>query len=75
MLYNTHTSLLLGTIIGLANALGYTLVAEGVETIDQAKALQGLGCSTLQGFFFSQAVSADEIPVLISSLAAETMGL
>ena len=67
MLYNAHTSLLLGTIIGLANALGYTLVAEGVETKDQALVLQGLGCNIVQGFFFSPAVPADDIPALINS--------
>jgi diguanylate cyclase (GGDEF)-like protein len=67
MLYNSHTSLLLGTIIGLANALDYTLIAEGVETKDQALVLQGLGCSIVQGFFFSPAVPADEIPALINS--------
>ena len=69
MLYNSHTSLLLGTIIGLANALGYTLVAEGVETKDQALVLQGLGCDIVQGFFFSPAVPADDIPALINSQA------
>ena len=66
MLYNSHTSLLLGTIIGLANALDYTLVAEGVETKDQALVLQGLGCSIVQGFFFSPAVPADDIPALVN---------
>ena len=68
MLYNSHTSLLLGTIIGLANALDYTLVAEGVETNDQALVLQGLGCNIVQGFFFSPAVPADDIPALINNL-------
>lgn len=67
MLYNSHTSLLLGTIIGLANALDYTLVAEGVETKDQALVLQGLGCNIVQGFFFSPAVPADDIPALLIS--------
>ncbi|OYV16937.1 MAG: response regulator receiver modulated diguanylate cyclase/phosphodiesterase, partial [Methylococcaceae bacterium NSM2-1] len=67
MLYNSHTSLLLGTIIGLANALDYTLVAEGVETKDQALVLQSLGCNIVQGFFFSPAVPADDIPALINS--------
>ena len=71
MLYNAHTSLLLGTIIGLANALGYTLVAEGVETKDQALVLQGLGCDIVQGFFFSPAVPADDIPALINSQASK----
>jgi len=67
MLFNSHTSLLLGTIIGLAKALDYTLVAEGVETKDQALVLQGLGCNIVQGFFFSPAIPADDIPALINS--------
>jgi diguanylate cyclase (GGDEF)-like protein len=67
MLYNSHTALLLGTIIGLAKALDYTLVAEGVETKDQALVLQGLGCNIVQGFFFSPAIPADDIPALIRS--------
>ena len=67
MLYNSHTSLLLGTIIGLANALDYTLVAEGVETEDQALVLQGLGCDIVQGYFFSPAIPAEDIPALINS--------
>ncbi|MDD5319666.1 MAG: EAL domain-containing protein [Methylococcales bacterium] len=67
MLYNPHTSLLLGTIIGLANALGYTIVAEGVETRDQATAIQELGCNIMQGFLYSPAVPANEIPALINT--------
>ena len=67
MLHNPHTSLLLGTIIGLANALGYTIVAEGVETRDQAIAIQELGCNIIQGFLYSPAVPANEIPALINS--------
>ena len=67
MLYNSHTSLLLGTIIGLANALDYTLVAEGVESKEQALILQSLGCNIVQGYFFSPAVPAEDIPALINS--------
>ncbi|MGR8999684.1 MAG: EAL domain-containing protein [Gammaproteobacteria bacterium] len=67
MLHNPHTSLLLGTIIGLANALGYTIVAEGVESRDQANAIQELGCNLIQGFLYSPAVAANEIPALINS--------
>jgi EAL domain-containing protein (putative c-di-GMP-specific phosphodiesterase class I) len=73
MLYNSHTSLLLGTIIGLANALGYTLVAEGAETRDQALVLQGLGCNIVQGFFFSPAIPADKIPALIRNHASRAL--
>jgi diguanylate cyclase (GGDEF)-like protein len=65
VLYNPHTSLLLGTIIGLANALGYTLIAEGVETKEQALAMHGLGCHIIQGYFFSRPVASEIIPDLL----------
>jgi diguanylate cyclase (GGDEF)-like protein len=66
VLYNPHTSLLLGTIIGLANALGYTLIAEGVETKEQALVMHGLGCHIIQGFYFSRPVSSEKIPALLN---------
>ncbi len=65
VLTNTHTSLLLGTIIGLANALDYTLVAEGVETKEQALVMHGLGCHIIQGYLFSRPVPCEQIPALI----------
>ncbi len=65
VLSNPQTPLLLGAIIGLANALDYTLVAEGVETKDQALVMHGLGCQLIQGFLFSRPVPSDQIPALI----------
>ncbi|MBK8815315.1 MAG: EAL domain-containing protein [Methylococcaceae bacterium] len=66
LLSNPHTPLLLGTIIGLANALNFTLVAEGVETRDQATVMFGLGCHVMQGYLFSRPVSGKEIPGLMA---------
>ena len=66
LLSNPHTPLLLGTIIGLANALNLTLVAEGVETRDHASVMLGLGCHIMQGYLFSYPVSGSEIPALMS---------
>jgi len=62
---NPDTALLLGAIIGLANALNYTLIAEGVETKEQALIMHGLGCQNIQGYFFSRPVPNDKIPELI----------
>jgi diguanylate cyclase (GGDEF)-like protein len=66
LMSNPHTPLLLGTIIGLANALNFTLVAEGVETKDQASVMQGLGCHVMQGYLFSRPVAGADIPALMS---------
>ncbi len=64
VLYNTQTPILLGTIINLSNAMGYRLVAEGVETIEQLLIMSGLGCHNIQGQFFSRPVDAAQIPAL-----------
>ncbi len=66
VLTNTHTPLLLGAIIGLANALKYKLVAEGVESKEQAVVMHGLGCQIIQGYLFSPPVPGNEIPVLLN---------
>lgn len=41
---------IIATVIGLAANLGFTTVAEGVETAEQAAFLAGQGCDLLQGF-------------------------
>ena len=47
-------------IIALARSLGLRVVAEGVETQVSREILQNNGCSTYQGFLFSQALPAEE---------------
>ena len=53
-------------IVRLARALGLTVTAEGVETCEQLEVLARAGCSLVQGFLFSQAVTAAEIERLLS---------
>jgi diguanylate cyclase (GGDEF)-like protein len=52
-------------IISMGQALGLTVVAEGVETLEQDSFLRGQYCDELQGYFFSKPVSADEISLLL----------
>ena len=47
------------TIATLAHSLHLHLVAEGVETVQQATMLGDLGCDELQGFLFGQAVAPE----------------
>jgi diguanylate cyclase (GGDEF)-like protein len=54
------------TIIRLAQTLGLTSLAEGIETDQQLEVLQGSGCQRGQGFLFSQAVPAAEFASLLS---------
>ncbi|HTO97405.1 MAG TPA: EAL domain-containing protein [Myxococcales bacterium] len=47
------------TILALGRNLGVEVIAEGVETEQQAQVLTRLGCSYVQGYLFSPAVDAD----------------
>jgi diguanylate cyclase (GGDEF)-like protein len=49
------------TIIVLGHRLGMDIVAEGVETAEQAEQLRRLGCEYLQGYLFSRPVTASAI--------------
>ena len=44
----------------LARAVGLTVVAEGVETLEQRRLLQELGCTTGQGWLWSAAISPEQ---------------
>jgi len=48
------------SIVELARAVGLSVVAEGVETQEQADLLRTLGCDAAQGWLWSRAVSPDE---------------
>ncbi|MBL8308230.1 MAG: EAL domain-containing protein [Rubrivivax sp.] len=48
-------------IVGLSRSLGVHTVAEGVETEEQARALQRLGCTFAQGYLFGRPVRAAEL--------------
>ena len=64
MMQDPKSSILLGTIIGAAHALGQTVIAEGVEEIDQVKVLDAIGCDIIQGYYFGKPVPVEEIPGL-----------
>jgi diguanylate cyclase (GGDEF)-like protein len=50
---------LVSTIINLAHSLKLRVVAEGVETEEQARLLRLLSCDEIQGFLFSKPVPAE----------------
>ena len=51
---------LVAIVINMAHTLKLTVVAEGVETEEQAGLLRGLSCDEMQGFLFSKPLPADE---------------
>lgn len=62
---------LVRAIVAMGLALGYRVVAEGVETEDQANILREEGCHDLQGYLFHRPMSADQLTVLLRKLAAD----
>ena len=53
-------------VLAMAHSLGMRVTAEGVETIEQARALKAMACDCLQGFYFSRPVAAAAIVSLAS---------
>jgi EAL domain-containing protein (putative c-di-GMP-specific phosphodiesterase class I) len=58
---STHPGslVLVKSIIGLAQNLGMNVIAEGVETAQDAARLKALGCEYIQGYFFSKPLPFD----------------
>ncbi|WP_292781146.1 EAL domain-containing protein [Methylophilus sp. UBA6697] len=52
-------------IYAMATQLGFTVVAEGVETEEQEKFLQRLGCQTAQGYLYAYPVNSDDFLQLL----------
>lgn len=52
----------------MASTLGFTVVAEGIETAMQADVVEQLGCDVGQGFLYSHGVRPEEVPDVIAAL-------
>jgi diguanylate cyclase (GGDEF)-like protein/PAS domain S-box-containing protein len=56
---------IVGTIIAMARSLNMKVVAEGVETEEQAAFLRNNGCYAAQGFYYSKAIPAEKFVALL----------
>ena len=54
-------------IIAMAHALHMIVVAEGIESQEQAALLKKLGCDKLQGFYFSKPLTASAFEELLAN--------
>ena len=53
----------------LADTLGMTSVAEGVETLDELNTVVRAGCNKAQGFFIGRPVPVAELDAVLSECA------
>ncbi|WP_018901955.1 EAL domain-containing protein [Rhizobium sp. 2MFCol3.1] len=66
---------MLKATVALASSLDIPVTAEGIETPEQADIASQFGCDTLQGFYFSKPVSAEDITErLMEARARKTSG-
>ncbi|MDZ7622231.1 MAG: EAL domain-containing protein [Candidatus Competibacteraceae bacterium] len=56
--HNSSRLEIVRAIVALARALGKTVVAEGLETLEQVERLTALGCDLGQGYYFSRPLDA-----------------
>jgi diguanylate cyclase (GGDEF)-like protein len=66
-----HETGLANAIIAIGKSLSLTVVAQGVETRDQAEYLRTHACDELQGFYFERPLPAEESTKLLLGQAPE----
>ncbi|MET0119436.1 MAG: EAL domain-containing protein [Candidatus Thiodiazotropha sp. 6PLUC9] len=64
--------ILVKTIVAMADSLNLALVAEGVETKEQAEFLVDVGCENLQGYYYSRPLTAEGLDDLLKGELLET---
>lgn len=60
MMKDAHHRAIVDSILSLAGSLELKVVAEGVETAEQADMLRSLSCDELQGYLFSRPLPPDQ---------------
>jgi diguanylate cyclase (GGDEF)-like protein len=63
---NSESDAIVRAVAGLADNLGMTTTAEGIETEQQLGRVRDLGCTDVQGFFFSPPVPVSDLTWLLA---------
>lgn len=62
-----ESSAIIAAVVGMAQKLGYTVLAEGIETGGQAEALRTLGCDEAQGYLFGRPMPGSAIRAMLAT--------
>jgi EAL domain-containing protein (putative c-di-GMP-specific phosphodiesterase class I) len=74
--HDPEDSAIVAAVVSLADTLGLTTIAEGVETTLQRDCLVGLGCSRAQGYLFARPVPASDAEAALErSLSPPSVGV
>jgi len=58
---NPNNAFIVETVITLGQRLGMSVVAEGIEDVEQWKLLKSMGCETFQGYYFCKPMPVQEL--------------
>ncbi len=63
-------AVILNSVIRMAHGLDIPVIAEGVETIEQAEMLKTMGCRLMQGYFFAKPMPIEQFHKLLDDTKA-----
>ena len=66
-LEDSKATAVIDAVLQMARRLGMQTVAEGIETTEQARYLRARGCTIGQGYYFSRAVPAADVPAMLAT--------
>ena len=72
---STHHRVLIEAVVRVAQSLGISTVAEGIETAGEAALLATLGCNKGQGYFYSRPLPADRATAWLTYYRSPSVGL
>lgn len=65
---NEKSGKILSAMVRMAHSLGIPVIAEGIETLEQADFLRSIGCFYAQGYFFARPMSTDDFELLLDTV-------
>ncbi|HUF21695.1 MAG TPA: EAL domain-containing protein [Burkholderiales bacterium] len=67
MTHSGDSLAIVSSVISMAHSLRLKVIAEGVETEEQATQLDSLGCDQMQGYLYSRPVPPEDVPKLLTA--------
>jgi EAL domain-containing protein (putative c-di-GMP-specific phosphodiesterase class I) len=58
-------NVIISSVVNMTRKLGFDLVAEGVETKEQADMLTEMGCNVIQGFYYARPMPQEDFVRLL----------
>ena len=63
---NDSDMAIMQAVITVGHCLGLSVVAEGVETVEQDNRVRDIGCDSAQGFLYARPMPANEMPAFLA---------